>query len=161
MSLPQTQTLTAPSSINRMRVQGIRYLFLLKKRWWVLLLLVSLGLCIGAGTAMQQPPAFRSEGRLMVSGQLRIGDSSAAYSEELVNFFGTQIELMQCPEVLRGAETRVHSMHPDLPPEQVKVLVGQLPKAAIFVLSVYGKTPAYSQAYAPQRSYGPFGSGRW
>ena len=123
-------------------------MFLLKKRWWVLLLLLSLGLCIGAWTAMQQPPAWLSSGRLMVSGQLRIGESAAAYSEELVNFFGTQIELMQSGEVLRGAEVRVHSMHPDLPPEQVKVLVGQLPKAAIFVLNVYGKSPAYAQAYA-------------
>ena len=147
MSLPQAQILAAPSSINRARVQGIRYLYLLKKRWWVLLLLVSVGLCIGAWTAMQQPPAFVSSGRLMVTGQLRIGDSAAAYSEELVNFFGTQIELMQSAEVLKGAEARVHALHPDLPPEQVKLVVGQLPKAAIFVMQVFGKSPAYSQAY--------------
>ena len=148
MSLPQAQTLAATSTGNRMRVQGIRYLYLLKKRWWVLLLLLSLGLCIGAWTAMQQPPAWLSQGRLMVSGQLRLGESAAAYSEEMVNFFGTQIELMQSGEVLRGAETRVHALHPDLPPEQVKVMIGQLPKAAIFVLQVFGKSPAYSQAYA-------------
>ena len=148
MSLPQAQTLAATSTVNRMRVQGIRYLYLLKKRWWVLLLLLSLGLCIGAWTAMQQPPAWLSQGRLMVSGQLRLGESAAAYSEEMVNFFGTQIELMQSGEVLRGAETRVHALHPDLPPEQVKVMIGQLPKAAIFVLQVFGKSPAYSQAYA-------------
>ena len=147
MSLPQPQTLAAASSMNRMRVQGIRYVYLLKKRWWVLLLLVSLGLCIGAWTAMQQPPAFLSTGRLMVSGQLRIGDSSTAYSEELVNFFGTQIELMQSSDVLEGAKTRVHALHPDLPPEQVKLVVGQLPKAAIFVMQVFGKSPAYAQYY--------------
>ena len=133
--------------MNRMRVQGIRYVYLLKKRWWVLLLLVSLGLCIGAWTAMQQPPAFLSTGRLMVSGQLRIGDSSNAYFEELVNFFGTQIELMQSSDILEGAKTRVHALHPDLPPEQVKLVVGQLPKAAIFVMQVFGKSPAYAQYY--------------
>ncbi len=148
MAIPQVQAQSATSAVNRLRVQGIRYMYLLKKRWWVLLLLLSLGLCIGAWTAMQQPPAWLSSGRLMVSGQVRLNESQAAYSEELVNFFGTQIELMQSAEVLRGAETRVRSMHPDLPPEQVKVMVGQLPKAAIFVLSVYGKSPAYSQAYA-------------
>lgn len=147
MALPQTQTLAATSAANRLRVQGIRYLYLLKKRWWVILLLLSLGLCIGAWTAMQQPPAWRSTGRLMVSGQLRVGESSMGYSEELVNFFGTQIELMQSGEVLRGAETRVRALHPDLPPEQVKVTVGQLPKAAIFVLQVFAKSPAYAQAY--------------
>ena len=147
MSLQQSLTLAAPSSMNRVRVQGIRYLYLLKKRWWVLLLLVSVGLCIGAWTAMQQPPAFVSSGQLMVKGQLRIGDSAVAYSEELVNFFGTQIVLMESEEVKSGARTRVHSLHPDLPPEEVKLVVGQLPKAAIFVMQVYGKSPAYTQAY--------------
>ena len=147
MSLPQVQTLAAPSSMNRMRVQGIRYVYLLKKRWWVLLLLVSLGLCIGAWTAMQQPPAYESHGRLMVSGQLRIGDSSAAYSEELVNFFGTQIEFMKSPDVMEGAKARVRSLHPDLPPEKVQMVVGQVAKAALFEIQVYGQTPDYARAY--------------
>ena len=147
MSLPKSQLLGGTSAINRVRVQGIRYIYLLKKRWWVLVLLLSLGLCIGAWTAMQQPPAFLSSGRMMVAGQLRFGDNVGGYSEELMNFFGTQIELMQSTDVLKGAETRVHTQQPDLPVEQVKVVVGQLPKAAIFVLNVYAKSPTYAQAY--------------
>lgn len=147
MALPQAQTLAAPSSMNRVRVQGIRYLYLLKRRWWVLLLLVSIGLCIGAWTAMQQPPAYLSTGQLMVTGQVRMGESAGSYSEELVNFFGTQIVLMESEEVKAGARTRVHSLHPDLPPEEVKLVVGQLPKAAIFVMQVFGKSPAYAQHY--------------
>ena len=147
MSLPKSQILGGTSAINRVRVQGIRYIYLLKKRWWVLVLLLSLGLCIGAWTAMQQPPAYLSSGRMMVAGQMRLSDNAAAYSEELMNFFGTQIELMQSTDVQKGAETRVRALHPDLPAEQVKVIVGQLPKAAIFVLNIYAKSPAYAQAY--------------
>ncbi len=147
LALPQAQTLAAPSSMNRVRVQSIRYFHLLKKRWWVLILLVSIGLCIAAWSVMQQPPAYVSTGRLMVSGQIRVGDSAAVYSEELMNFFGTQIELMQSGEVQKRAHTRVRSLHPDLPPEKVELVVGQLPKAAIFVMRVLGKSPAYAQAY--------------
>ena len=147
MSLPQSQTLAAPSAMNRARVQSIRYIYLLKKRWWVLLLLLSLGLCIGAWTAMQQPPAYLSRGIMMVTGQVRIGDSAAAYSEELMNFFGTQIQLMQSKDILQAAKTRVHSLHPDLPPEEVKVVAGQIMKTSMFELDVYGKSPAYAQAY--------------
>jgi capsular exopolysaccharide synthesis family protein len=147
MSLSKSQLPASASAINRVRVQGIRYLYLLKKRWWVLVLLVSLGLCIGAWTAMQQPPAFLSSGRMMVAGQLRLGENAAAYSEELMNFFGTQIELMQSTDVLKAAENTVRARHPDMPVEQVKVVVGQLPKAAIFVLNVYAKSAAYAQAY--------------
>jgi capsular exopolysaccharide synthesis family protein len=130
-----------------MRVQGIRYVHLLKKRWWVLLLLISIGVCIGAGTVMQQPPAFSSTGRMMVSGQLRTGESTGAYNEEAVNFFGTQIILMQSAVIQKRAKTRVQSLHPDLPDEMVKLIVGQIPKASIFQLEVLGKSPAYAQAY--------------
>ena len=148
MAIAQTQTLEAPSTVNRVRVQALRYMHLLKKRWWVLLLLVSIGLCAAAWTVMQQPPAYVSTGRLMVAGQMRLGgDSSAMYSEELLNFFGTQIELMQSGEIQKRAHARVHSLHPDLPPEQVKLEVGQLPKAAIFVMRVLGKSSTYSQHY--------------
>ena len=60
LALPQAHTLAVPSSMNRVRVQTIRYLHLLKKRWWVLVLLSSIGLCIAAWTVMQQPPAYKS-----------------------------------------------------------------------------------------------------
>ena len=148
MALAQSQTLAAPSAINRVRVQSIRYLHLLKKRWWVLLLLVSIGLLVSAIMLRQQPPAYVSIGRLMVSGQIRLGDSVGAINEEMVNFFGTQIELMQSGMVRERAHTRVHSLHPDLPPEKdVKLEVGQLPKAAIFIMRVLAKSPAYAQHY--------------
>lgn len=144
----QPQSLAPSPALNKVRVQMIRYLGLLKKRWWVLLLLVSLGLCIGAGIIMQQPPSYRSDARMMVSGQTRLGgETVGAYNEELMNFFGTQIELMKSTEVLKGARTRVASLHPDLAPEEVQLEVGQLPKAAIFVMRAIGKTPAYTQHY--------------
>lgn len=133
--------------MNRFRVQANRYLSLLKKRWWLLLLLTSIGLCVAAWAVLQQPPAYASSGRLMVSGQVRLGDSQMVYSEELMNFFGTQIELMQSGEVQKRAHTRVHSLHPDLPPEKVELAVGQLPKASIFIMRVFGKSPQYAQAY--------------
>ena len=69
------------------RIQLLRYLAILRKRWWVVFLTISLGLCAAAYYVSQMPPAYRSEGQLMVSGQLRLTEG-AAYSEELVNFFG-------------------------------------------------------------------------
>ena len=143
LPLPPTQS----NAMTRIRVQTIRYVNLLKKRWWVLLLLISTGLCGAAWYVMQQPPAFRSLSRMMVSGQIRLGDSAAVYSEELVNFFGTQIELMTSAEVQKRAHARVRSLHPDLETEKVELSVGQLPKASIFMMRAVGKTPAYVQAY--------------
>ena len=133
--------------MTRIRVQLIRYVNLLKKRWWVLLLLISTGLCGAAWFVMQQPPAFRSESQMMVSGQIRLGDSAAVYSEELVNFFGTQMALMTSVEVQKRAHARARSLRPDLETEKVELSVGQLPKASIFVLRAVGKSPDYAQVF--------------
>ena len=128
------------------RIQSLRYLTILRKRWWVVFLTVSIGLCVAAWYVSQMPPAYRSVGRLMVSGQIRLTEG-AAYSEELVNFFGTQIELMQSGEVRQRAEARVHALHPELSREEVKLSVLQLPRTAIFLMSTVGESPHYTQAY--------------
>ena len=82
----------------------------------------------------------------MVSGQIHINEG-AAYTEELVNFFGTQIELMQSGEVKNRARARVHALRPALAPEDVRIEVGQLPKASIFDMRATGQSPLYTQAY--------------
>ncbi len=128
------------------RVQVLRYLGNLRKRWWIIALTVSIGLCASAWFVAQLPPAYLSQGRLMVSGQIQLSEG-ARYTEELVNFFGTQIELMQSGEVKKRAHARVHALRPDLAPEDVKLEVGQLTKTAIFVMRCTGQSPLYTQAY--------------
>ncbi len=128
------------------RIQLFRYLAILRRRWWVVFLTVSLSLCGAAYYVSQMPPAYRSEGQLMVSGQLRLTEG-AAYSEELVNFFGTQVALMQSAEVQVRAKARVAALHPELRHEKVKLEVGQLPRASIFIMRTEGESPLYTQAY--------------
>jgi polysaccharide biosynthesis transport protein len=128
------------------RIQISRYLDLLRRRWWLLLLTISLGLCAAAWYLFQQPPAYLSIGRLMVSGQIRITEG-AQYSEELFNFFGTQVELMQSGEVRQRAHKRVQALHPDLPREEIKLEVGQVPRASIFIMKALGRSSPYTQAY--------------
>lgn len=128
------------------RVQVLRYLGNLRKRWWIVALTVSISLCGAAWYVSQLPAAYLSAGRLMVSGQIHINEG-AAYTEELMNFFGTQIELMQSGEVKRRAHMRVHALRPDLAQEEVKLEVGQLPKASIFIMRCTGQSQLYTQAY--------------
>jgi len=123
-----------------------RYRLLLKRRWWVLLLTMSLGLGATAWWVSVQPPLFLSAARMMVSGKVSIPEG-ATYSEELGNFFGTQIELMQSGEVRRRAEERVQSVQPELQPVPVRLEVGQLKGAAIFVLKATASDAAYTRAF--------------
>ncbi|MGB8168558.1 MAG: hypothetical protein WCF18_13760, partial [Chthoniobacteraceae bacterium] len=128
------------------RVQVTRYLGNLRKRWWIVALTISICLCGAAWFVSQLPPVYLSAGRLMVSGQIHINEG-AAYTEELMNFFGTQIELMQSGEVKKRAHARVHALRPDLAQEEVKLEVGQLPKASIFIMRCTGESQLYTQAY--------------
>jgi succinoglycan biosynthesis transport protein ExoP len=83
---------------------------------------------------------------MMLAGKLNISQS-AVYSEDNVNFYGTQIQLMQSAEVRRSAEALVRSTHPEMQPVQVEVTVAQKPRTSIFDLQAIGSTAEYTQAY--------------
>ncbi len=123
-----------------------RYRALLRRRWWVLLLTICLGLFVQAWMIYQAPPQFLSTSKMMLAGKLNISQS-AVYSEDNVNFYGTQIQLMQSSEVSRSAETLVRSMHPEMQPSKVVITVTQKPRTSIFDLQAIGATPDYTQAY--------------
>ncbi|HEX8281182.1 MAG TPA: polysaccharide biosynthesis tyrosine autokinase, partial [Chthoniobacterales bacterium] len=94
----------------------------------------------------QTPPSFLSTAKMMLAGKLNI-QQSAVYSEDNVNFYGTQIQLMQSSEVRRSAEALVRSMHPEMQPVPVEISVAQKPRTSIFDLQAIGSTPDYTQAY--------------
>jgi capsular exopolysaccharide synthesis family protein len=83
---------------------------------------------------------------MMLAGKMNISQS-AVYSEDSVNFYGTQIQLMQSAEVRRSAEALVRATHPELQPVMVEINVVQKPRTSIFDLAAIGSTPEYTQAY--------------
>src|SRR4051794_30502454 len=123
-----------------------RYKSLLMRRWWIPVLTICLGLFIQAWLIYQTPPKFLSASKMMVAGKLNISQN-AVYSEDNVNFYGTQMQLMQSQEVRRSAEALVRSTHPEMQPVPVDVSVLQKPRTAILELSGIGATPDYTQAF--------------
>jgi len=83
---------------------------------------------------------------MMLAGKLNISQG-AVYSEDNVNFYGTQIQLMQNNEVRHSAEQFVRSTHPEMQPVPVEITVMQKPRTSIFDLVALGSTPDYTQAY--------------
>src|SRR5947199_8884288 len=110
-----------------------RYKSLLVRRWWIPVLTICLGLFVQAWLIYQTPPSFLSASKMMLAGKLNISQS-AVYSEDNVNFYGTQIQLMQSTEVRRSAEALVRSTHPEMQPVQVEITVIQKPRTSIFDL---------------------------
>lgn len=80
----------------------------------------------------------------MVSGRINI-QQGAYFSEELANFFGTQVELMKSADVRERAANRLNAMEPQLQPVPVSLAVSQLPQTSIFVLSATGAEPQYTR----------------
>jgi succinoglycan biosynthesis transport protein ExoP len=126
------------------RSRALRFGRLLGKFWWIPLLTTTISLAIASLLVFQQKEMFVSAGRMMVSGRINI-QQGASFSEELANFFGTQIELMKSAEVRGNAANRLAAMEPQLQPVPVTLSVSQLPQTSIFVLSTTGSEPQYTQ----------------
>ncbi len=119
---------------------------LLSRFWWIILLSISLGLAIQGYRELISPPQYFSTSQMIVSGRMALPDSSM-YSEELANFYGTQIALMNCSQVRERAVARVRSLRPELKAVPVDINVQQAPNTSVFLFSSIGSQAEYTQAY--------------
>lgn len=146
MQAPSIDRPTSASWTTSLITRIHRYKQLLLRRWWIPLLTICLGLFVQAWLIYQTPPSFMSMSKMMLAGKLALSQT-AVYSEDAVNFYGTQIQLMQSAEVRRSAEALVRSTHPEMQPVAVEITVTQKPRTSIFELQAIGITPDYTQAY--------------
>src|SRR6516164_6018092 len=114
------------------RSQTLRFGRLIAKFWWITLFTTAAGLAVASWLVFQQKEVFVSTGRMVVSGRINI-QQGASFSEELANFFGTQVELMKSAEVREKAIERVAATESQLQPVPVLLSVSQQPQTSIFV----------------------------
>ena len=126
------------------RSRALRFGRLFAKFWWITLFTTAAGLAVGSWLVFQQREVFVSTGRMMVSGRINIKEG-ASFSEELANFFGTQVELMKSSDVREKAANQLAAREPQLQPVPISLTVSQLPQTSIFVLSTTGSEPGYTQ----------------
>ena len=129
-----------------LRTRFFRYRYIFLRYWWIVVACAALGVLFQGWKALTRPITYQSSGKIIVSGRLALPEGSL-YSEEAINFFGTQTTLMESGEVARRAATRVQELRPDLAPSPVQINVSQIPRTSIFVLSASGSQPDYVKAY--------------
>ena len=144
VATPGKNLSTSWSAVFITRLHRYKALFL--RRWWIPVLTTCLGLFVEAFLIYQMPPSYLSASKMMLAGKLNIAQG-AVYSEDSVNFYGTQIQLMQSAEVKHSAESLVRSAHPELQSVPVEITVLQKPRTSIFDLAAVGSAPEYTQAY--------------
>jgi capsular exopolysaccharide synthesis family protein len=123
-----------------------RYKNLLFTYWWILLVAVSLCEAIQGLLLWRVPPSFLSVGRMIVNVKLAI-PSANMYSEEINNFYGTQVALMVSDSVINRVKLRLQSAGMTLNPAPVDIKVALSSKTSIFILSAVGSDAQYTQAY--------------
>ena len=146
--------LPAPVSENRSvrsaRFQNHlhRYKNQLRRRWWVVPLMVFAALGIQAYRLWTAPPAYTSVGKMIVNIKIQTQTGTgASYSEDLNNFLTTQVALMRSQTVLNRAAERVRSLKPDLKQSPVEVQFNNIPKTQMFDMRGVGEDPEYTAAY--------------
>ncbi len=131
---------------GRIRVQLRRYLSAIWRMWWLLPLTTSVGMCIAAWFVSQMPPAFQSNGQMIYSGQFQLS-SAGTESDQLNNYFGTQIHILTSPDVQNAAMDRVRALHPELNVQAPSVAVTQAKEANILDLRATARTPELAQNF--------------
>lgn len=114
--------------------------------WWVLLAGAVLGIAISTFLLKRAPPAYASLGKMIVGSKMSLPNAST-YSEELNNFLGTQVGLMQSDVVSNRALVRLKTENPALEPVPVDLEVTVSPKTSIFNLRAVSSNPEYATAF--------------
>ena len=130
-----------------------RYLFFLRKYWWLPLLTLVLGAGAGIAYVVYKPPTYISRGRLWETGKVRMPEGSLV-ADDPATAIGTQTELLRSSELhqltlesLRSSSTNAVPRGPDGQPLKVKVFVAQVPRTAMFEVTASSSDPRYTQVY--------------
>jgi capsular exopolysaccharide synthesis family protein len=131
-----------------------RFFIFLRKYWWVPV--ITLVLSLGAAVAYDiylAVPEFVSTASMWETEKLRLPEG-AAFTEDVQNYMGTQVELLRSKELggravarLRESGSNAVPIGKDGDPLKVIITVKQSPKSAIFVIEAASANPAYSPAY--------------
>ncbi|PYV29840.1 MAG: hypothetical protein DMG22_22100, partial [Acidobacteria bacterium] len=93
------------AAASKLYCQLHRWRLLLRKHWWVPALVLSVPVLVWWLT-FNAPPAYESKARMWLPGKLDIREGRL-YTEELIDYLGTQAELLRSPEVQRRALARL------------------------------------------------------
>src|SRR2546430_15853745 len=101
-------------SASRLHGRLHRWWLLVRRYWWVNVLVLVLVLGPVGFLTFNSPPAYESKARMWLTGKLDIYEGRL-YTEELINFLGTQTELLRSPAIQGRALARLRSeLNPDL-----------------------------------------------
>jgi capsular exopolysaccharide synthesis family protein len=128
---------------GRLGLKFYRYRTLLRERWWILCLTVGLGLFVAGWMVLRTPVRYQSLGLLSVSPTISAPEG-AQVSEEQNYFYGTQLQILQNPEIADRAQRRVANEAPNVT-GTIKIAPTITPRTSIFSIKGVGSNPEYTR----------------
>jgi Mrp family chromosome partitioning ATPase/uncharacterized protein involved in exopolysaccharide biosynthesis len=146
---PQDAYGAAPAA-NPLRIG--RLLHFLKRFWWLPILTLICALGAAAAYVWHAPATYVSYARMWETEKLKLPDG-AAFTGDLQNYYGTQMELLQSGRLMNLAIARLQAANSNAIPRDASGLplganikVKQQPKSTVFVLEATSPSATYSQA---------------
>lgn len=128
-------------------IQYEKYRDMVTKRWWIFAICLSLAMVAGGYNAYRKPDLYMSAGKMMVAPKVNVPVGNV-YNEENMNFFGTQIQLMQGYQVQGEARAKLAEFERTLPaPPSAGFSVIRIRDTSMFALSVTSTSPEYARRY--------------
>lgn len=145
--LPPPANGNGPDAAYRLTVMvpKRRYFSYLRERWW--LLVVGLGLTTGAVLTYEtlRPETYTSYAQLYLSGDVQL-NTGMLFTEDSVNYYGTQIELLKSGRLEGAAFDRVGITLKPGQKNPYKIEVFQPIKTSLLSVQVTGPEPNTTQA---------------
>jgi len=139
---------TAPTSrdwATRFGIKAYRYRALIKRRWWILAVAISLALAAEAWILVRQPVEYESGGSLIVGGTVDTG-SGPRYTEDQDGFYVTMIKIIQSPELQDRTQRRLALAAPQLN-GSIDIIPSIVPRSHILSVVGRGSSPEYTQRF--------------
>src|SRR5688572_16115556 len=93
-------------SASRLYGQLHRWRVLFGRYWWAVALILVLAVGPVWYLGVKSPPVYESKARMCLTGRLDIREGRL-YTEELINYLGTQAELLRSPAIWERALARL------------------------------------------------------
>jgi succinoglycan biosynthesis transport protein ExoP len=126
----------------------------LKRFWWILIFTLAAGVLVQAWKKHTSVTLWTSHAEMMVQMVSDPTTTGAAYQENLVNFFQTQVHIMESAEVMDKANEKVCALHPtqfDLKSHPgVNAGAELITGTSILQLDATGPDPVYTQLFLDQ-----------
>lgn len=131
---------------TRLGIKAFRYRTLIKRRWWILAIAVSIGLAYESWILIQQPVRYESNGRLIVGGNIEVSTGSKYTGDVQDGFNYTQITILQSPEIHARAQRSLELSAPQLG-GTVEITPAIIPRSNFFSVVGRGSNPEYTRLF--------------